>query len=192
METITHLTNKELEAGMGHVRQSPQDGGMLAGIVRRPGIETREELQEGKLNLVEGLAGDNWSQRPSSRTKDNSPHPDMQLTLMNLRILDLIAQDPARRPLAGDQLLVDLDLSHANLPAGTQLAIGSAIVEVTKQPHTGCKKFRARFGLDALKFVNSPEGKQLRLRGLNAKVIRPGTIQIGNPVHKIPHPETNS
>lgn len=184
METITHLTQEELEAGMGHVRQSPQDGGMLAGIVRRPVTEAREELQEGELDLVEGLVGDNWSQRPSSRTKDNSPHPDMQLTLMNLRILDLIAQDPSRRALAGDQLLVDLDLSHQNLPAGTQLTIGSAIIEVTAQPHTGCKKFRARYGLDALKFVNSPEGKQMRLRGLNAKVIRPGTIKVGDTVHK--------
>jgi MOSC domain-containing protein YiiM len=109
----------------------------------------------------------------------------MQLNLINARLIALLAQDKARWPLAGDQLYVDLDLSEENLPPGTRLTIGAAVIEVTDQPHTGCKKFAARFGADAVKFVNSPEGKALHLRGINAKVVQGGTIRAGDTVRKI-------
>jgi hypothetical protein len=179
------LTTEELEAGLGHVLLSPKDGGVLKLIVRRPAVDEREVLEEGELDLVEGLKGDSWKQRGSSRTPDGSAHPDMQLNVMNSRILDLVAQDRERWRLAGDQLIVDMDLSDENLPAGTRLALGSAVIEVTEQPHTGCKKFVSRFGEDAVKFVNSPQGKRLRLRGLNARVVRPGVIRVGDAVRKI-------
>ncbi len=116
---------------------------------------------------------------------DGSSHPDMQLNLMNTRVIALVAQDEARWSLAGDQLYVDLDLSKENLPAGTQLALGSAVIEVTDQPHTGCQKFVSRFGADAMKFVNSPVGKELCLRGINARVVHPGTIRAGDVVKKL-------
>jgi MOSC domain-containing protein YiiM len=109
----------------------------------------------------------------------------MQLNIMNSRVIALLAQDKDRWPLAGDQLFIDMDLSAENLPPGTRLALGSAMIEVTDQPHTGCKKFMERFGLDAMKFVNSPVGKQLHLRGINAKVVQPGLIQVGDVVKKI-------
>lgn len=179
------LTTAELEAGLDHIRQSPADDGTLELIVRRPAIDQREVLLEGELSLEEGLIGDTWRQRPSKRTPDNSAHPDMQLNVMNARVVALLAQDPERRPLAGDQLYLDLDLSVDNLPAGTRLEIGDAVIEVTPQLHTGCAKFSARFGADALRFVNSPIGKQLRLRGLNAKVVVPGTITTGAKVRKV-------
>jgi hypothetical protein len=179
------LTTEELEAGLGHVLLSPKDEGVLALIVRRPGVDEREVLEEGELDLVEGLKGDSWKQRGSSRTPDGSAHPDMQLNVMNSRILDLVAQDRERWRLAGDQLIVDMDLSDENLPAGTRLALGSAVIEVTEQPHTGCKKFVSRFGEEAMRFVNSPQGRRLRLRGLNARVVRPGVIRVGDAVRKI-------
>lgn len=182
---VRHLTTEELEAGLGHVLLSPKDEGVLALIVRRPAVDEREVLEEGELDLVEGLKGDSWKVRGSSRTPDGSAHPDMQLNVMNSRILDLVAQDRERWRLAGDQLIVDMDLSDENLPAGTRLALGSAVIEVTEQPHTGCKKFVSRFGEDAVKFVNSPQGKRLRLRGLNARVVRPGVIRVGDAVRKI-------
>jgi len=182
---VRHLSAAELEAGLDLVRQSPKDGGTLALIVRRPAVDEREVLDEGQLALDEGLVGDTWRTRGSSRTADGTSHPDMQLNIINARAIALIAPDAARRPLAGDQLHVDLDLSEANLPPGTRLAIGSAIVEVTAQPHTGCQKFRARFGTDALKFVNSPVGKELHLRGINAKVVQPGTIRAGDTISKV-------
>lgn len=185
MAGVRHLTLEELEAGLDEIRQSPKDEGVLELIVRRPLVDEREVLQEGELNPVDGLAGDNWRLRGSSRTPDGSSHPDMQLNIMNARAIALVAQRKDRWPLAGDQLFIDMDLSVENLPAGTRLAIGSAIVEVTAQPHTGCKKFVARFGLDAMKFVNSDVGKHLRLRGINAKVIQAGVIRIGNTVKKI-------
>ena len=180
-----YLTMEALEAGLDEIRESPQDEGVLELIVRRPQIGEREVPEEAELHLALGLVGDNWSQRPSSRTLDGSPHPDMQLNIMNARAIALLAQHKDRWPLAGDQLFIDLDLSVDNLPAGTRLALGTAVIEVTKQPHTGCKKFVERFGLDALKFVSSPVGKQLNIRGINAKVVQPGAIRVGCMVKKI-------
>lgn len=185
MVEAKHLTMEDLEAGLDIIRQSPKDAGVLALIVRRPQIGEREVLKEGELSLDEGLVGDSWRTRGSSRTNDGSAHPDMQINIMNARAIALIAQETDRWQLAGDQLFLDLDLSTENLPPGTQLLIGSAVIEVTPQPHTGCKKFVSRFGLDAMKFVNSPVGKQLCLRGINAKVVQPGVIRVGDGVRKM-------
>jgi len=182
---IKHLTMEELEAGLDEIRQAPKDEGVLLLIVRRPQVEEREILEEGELHLHEGLVGDSWIRRPSSRTADGTPHPDMQINIMNARAAALVAQDKSRWHLAGDQLYLDMDLSLDNLPPGTQLAIGSAVIEVTPPPHTGCKKFVARFGLDAMKFVNSSVGRELQLRGVNAKVIQGGRIRVGQVVRKV-------
>jgi len=185
MENARHLSTEELEAGLDNIRQSPKDNGALEMLVRRPDSNEREVLDEGKLDLLEGLIGDNWKTRGSKRTQDGTSHPDMQLNIMNARVIALLAQEQERWPLAGDQLYIDMDLSAENLPAGTKLAFGEAIIEITDQPHTGCKKFAERFGQDAIKFVNSPIGKELHLRGVNARVIQTGTIQIGDIVRKI-------
>ena len=171
---------EELQAALDTIRQSPRDGGTLDLIVRRPGVDKREVLEQGELDSREGLVGDTWNMRSSSRTPDGSPHPDMQLNVINSRLIDLVAQDRNRWPLAGDQLYLDFDLSAENLPPGTRLSLGTAIIEVTPEPHTGCGKFVSRFGVDAMKFVNSTLGRQLRLRGLNAKVVTPGVIRVGD------------
>jgi len=185
MVEAKYLTREELEAGLEEILRSPKDEGVLHLIVRRPQEEMREVLQEGQLDLVDGLVGDTWKIRGSSRTADGSSHPDMQLNIMNSRVVALVAQDKDRWQLAGDQLYIDLDLSEENMPPGTRLALGSAVIEVTDQPHTGCKKFVARFGMEALKFIESPEGKQLHMRGLNAKVVQPGTIRVGDVAKKL-------
>jgi hypothetical protein len=181
---MTHVTAEELEAGLESIRRSPKDHGVLRLIVRRPSVGEREVLSSGELDLREGLVGDTWKDRASTRTPAGAPHCDMQLNIMNARAAALIACDTERWPLAGDQLYIDLDLSDDSLPPGTRLAIGSAVIEVTSQPHTGCKKFLARFGADALKFVNSAVGKELHLRGINAKVVQPGIIRVGDIVAK--------
>ncbi len=180
-----HLSMQELEAGLDTICQSPKGEGVLKLIVRRPAVGAREVLVEGTLDLAAGLVGDTWMARKSSRTADGAPHPDMQLNIMNTRVIGLVAQDPARWPLAGDQLFIDLDLSQANVPPGTRLAFESAVIEVTSQPHTGCQKFVSRFGLDAMKFVNSALGRQLQLRGINARVVTPGRIRVGERVRRI-------
>jgi len=183
MSVCRLLTAEELEAGLDKIRQSPRDEGVLALIVRRPSADARDVLEVGELSPVEGLIGDAWSARQASQASD-ATRTKTQLTVMNSRAIALIAQDRSRWPLAGDQLYLDLDLSSSNLPPGTQLAIGSALVEVTDQPHTGCRKFSARFGSEALKFVNSAAGRQLNLRGIYVRVIQGGRVQVGDQARK--------
>lgn len=174
---VEHATLDELLAGLDHVRASPSERGTVELIVRRPTVDERQVLEEGELDLVVGLVGDRWH-------LGASPINDAQLTLMNARAAALIARSRDRWPLAGDQLYVDLDLSVDNLPAGTRLAVGEAVVEITAVPHTGCSKFSARFGSDALKFVNKSPGRELRLRGANARVVTPGAVRAGDPISK--------
>jgi hypothetical protein len=185
MLTVKQLTMNELEAGLEEIARSPKDTGVLEMIVRRPEVGEREILQEGELDLADGLVGDSWKRRSSRRTPDGTPHPDMQLNLMNSRVVALVSQDKSRWHLAGDQLFVDFDLSAGNVPPGTHLAIGSAVIEVTVEPHTGCSKFVERFGLDAMKFVNSNERQDLNLRGINARVVRPGVLRVGDTITKL-------
>jgi hypothetical protein len=181
-----HLTTEELEAGLAEIERAPSAEGVVQLIVRRPAVGEREVLEEGALDLVEGLVGDTWIARGSKRTADGSSHPDMQLNVMSARVVDLVAAgDRERWALAGDQLYVDLDLSEANLPPGTRLALGTAVIEVTAEPHTGCEKFVSRFGNDAHTFVNTRAHRHLRLRGLNAKVVEPGAVRAGDPIRKL-------
>lgn len=182
---VKHLTTQELEAALDHLREAPKDNGVVQLIVRRPQTDHREVLEEAELDPVKGLIGDSWSVRPSSRTPDRSPHPEMQINIMNSRVTALVAQEKDRWPLAGDQLYIDMDLSKENLPGGAQLAIGTAVLEVSPLPHTGCHKFVARFGVEAMKFVNSTVGKELCLRGINARVIKGGVIRVGDTARKI-------
>ena len=174
----------ELRAAVGTIRQAPSDHGTVALVVRRPEQNRREVLDEGHFDEIQGLVGDTWPQRRSRLTPDGSPHPDTQLTLMAVRAIGAISPDEARWPLAGDQLFVDLDLTLTNLPPGTRLRIGEAVLEVTAQPHTGCGKFVERFGLDAMKWVNSPEGRELNLRGIYAKVVTSGRVRPGDIITK--------
>ena len=184
-KTIHELEADALEAGLPEILASPRDEGVVKMIVRRPGVGEREVVESGELDLAEGLVGDNWRLRGSRHTEDGKAHPEMQLNLMNSRVIALVAGSRDRWPLAGDQLFVDLDLSKENLPAGTRLEMGSAIVEVTSVPHLGCRKFVARFGLEAMKFVNSRRGKKLCLRGINAKVVKPGRVSAGDRVRRM-------
>jgi MOSC domain len=163
----------------------PDEPGRLEHIVRRPAVDERETVGEARLDATRGLDGDTWFARGSSRTPDGSADPATQVTLISVRVLAAIEPDDERWPLSGDQLEVDLDLSMEALPPGTRLAIGSAILEVSDQPHTGCSKFSARFGSDALRWINAPEGRLARRRGMNARVIRGGTIRAGDPITRV-------
>ena len=183
---MDHRSTAELDAFLDDIRRSPADAGTVELIVARPAIGERAVLDVADLDLEVGLVGDTWKDRPSRKMPGKQPFPDSQLNVMNARAIAAICADPGRRPLAGDQLYLDLDLSEANLPAGTRLAIGSAVIEVTAEPHTGCQKFTERFGLDAMRWVNSPVGRSLRLRGMNARVVRSGTVRRGDTVSKVP------
>ena len=183
---VRHLTTAELEAGLDEVAGSPAEAGTVELIVRRPAVGEREVLTEGMLDTRVGLVGDTWPVRGSRDSVDGMANPDAQLTVMNVRAAQLVAQDQDRRMLAGDQLYVDLDLSPANLPVGTRLAVGGAVIELTGKPHLGCEKFAARFGNEAWRFVNSRAGRALRLRGLNARVVSSGAVRLHDPIRKLP------
>lgn len=183
---MEHLELAALEAGLDEVRRSPKADGKIELIVRRPAENAREIVGEGQLDEIEGLIGDGWHGRGSRDRVDGAPHPGRQITLMNARAAALIAGPQERWGLAGDQLYVDLDLSGDNLPPRTKLQVGSAVVEVTGEPHRGCKKFAARFGLDGLRFVNSEVGYALNLRGINARVVGGGAVRTGDVVSKLP------
>ena len=165
--------------------QSPKQDGRVEMIVGRRGVGERDVLDEAELDLIEGLIGDSWRRRGSSNTADGSADPNAQVAVMNARAIALVAGSRARWSLAGDQLFVDLDLNTDNVPPGTRLAIGGAVIEVTDQPHTGCGSFMRRFGRDATKFVNSPQGRKLQLRGINTRVIQAGQIRVGDLARKL-------
>ncbi len=175
----------DFDAWLGEIRRSPSDHGTLAMVVRRPAVGEREVLGSGELDLVVGLVGDNWSTRGSPARADGSSDPDAQLNLMNSRCAELVAGGTERMPLAGDQLFVDLDLTYQNVPPGTRLAIGEAVIEITPKPHTGCAHFTRRFGLATHRWINGPFGRSINLRGVCAKVVVPGTVRPGDVVRKL-------
>jgi MOSC domain-containing protein YiiM len=183
MHQTLHLSFPEMEAQLDHIRQSPPDNGVLEMIVCRPDVDQRQMLFEAELDVERGLVGDTWLSRGNYR--GGPANPDCQVNIMNSRVVALLAQDRERWPLAGDQLYIDLDLSDDNLPPGSRIAIGAAILEVTAEPHTGCKKFASRYGGDATKFVNSPEGKRLHLRGINARIVQSGLVRTGDTITKL-------
>ena len=192
-DIVTHLNIEQLDAGLDHIRRSPPDVGRLMMIVRRPDVDRREVVQEGRLDVAYGLVGDTWNVRGSTSTPDGSPNPppppppppEAQVTIINSRALDLMAQSEDRWPLSGDQLVIDIDMGMENLPPGTQLSVGSAVIEISEKPHTGCVKFADRFGKDALRFVSTPMAMDMRLRGVNTRVVRSGTIRAGDIVEKL-------
>ena len=183
--TVKHLTMAELEAALEHLRDAPKDEGVVQLIVCRPDVEQLRILDKAELDPLKGLIGDNWIVRGSSKTSDGSPHPEMQINIMNSRVTALVAQDKDRWQLAGDQLYIDMDLSKENLPAGAHIQVGTAVLEVSPLPHTGCHKFVSRFGVEAMKFVNSEVGKQNCFRGINAKVVQGGVVKVGQVAKKV-------
>jgi hypothetical protein len=185
-----HRSLADLTGALEHLRSAPAVLGTLELVVRRPRNREREVLSEGVLDEDDGLVGDNWLSRVTTRANASGRHLEAQVNVMSHRMVALLADTPAARAGAGDQLYVDLDLSTANLPTGSRLAIGAdAVLEVSAKPHAGCAKFVARFGRDAATFVNSPEGKALRLRGFNARVVTGGVVRPGDPVRRLPPSE---
>jgi hypothetical protein len=180
-----HRDPEALEAGLADVRRSPADAGPVELIVTRPQVGERVLQAEATLDPSVGVVGDSWIERGSTRTPDGSANPKAQVTVMNIRAARLVASTDERVPLAGDQIYVDLDLSTENLPTGTLLEIGDAALEVTDAPHTGCAKFSERFGVEALRLTAKPDGKFLRLRGINTSVVRGGVIRTGDTVRVV-------
>jgi MOSC domain-containing protein YiiM len=182
---IEHRSLTDLQHGLEDIKNSPSDNGMLYMIVVRPTKRDRNVPWFSKLAPEFGLEGDHWSQGSWKTLQNGSPDPSVQVTIMNSRCLHLIATAKERWPLAGDNLIVDMDISTSNLKAGQKVSIGSAILEISDVPHTGCMKFRDRFGVEALKFVSTKEARELRLRGMFARVIKAGEIRIGDRMRKI-------
>ncbi len=179
------VTKDQILSGLHHVADSPSDGGALEFIVVRPVVGERELRERAYLSTERGVEGDRWLTSRWLTLPDGRPDPRVQVSLMNARILGLISDGAERISLAGDNLIVDLDLSERNLAAGQRLVVGEVVVEVSDVAHTGCRKFMTRYGRDAVNFVNSVEGRRLNLRGLYAKVIEPGVVRVGDAVRKV-------
>ena len=179
------LSMSELKESLPYITSSPTDAGELKGIVIRPKFDERKEVDSVDISLELGVHGDRWLEHCWIFTEDGKSHPDVQICLMNARCIEVIAQQRDNWAPAGDNLFVDLDLSPENLPTGTKLQIGSAVVKITDTPHLGCAKFIERYGRDACVFVNTGIGKQLRLRGIYARVVQDGTVSIGDKLTKI-------
>ena len=179
-----HRPLAEIERVATDIGDSPLDNGILEMIVCRPAAGERMVLAEGVLDATHGLRGDSWETR-SAGTPDGSPDPLRQLTVLNSRVIAAIAGDRDRWQLAGDQLIIDLDLSIDNLPAGSRLQIGETVAEVTEPPHTGCAKFAGRFGADALAWANGGVGRQQRRRGMHVRVLVSGTVHQGDAIRKL-------
>jgi MOSC domain-containing protein YiiM len=184
MEPTTTPAARDLDAHLDAIRSAPHDEGLLELIVLRPAVDERVSVDEALLDPAEGIVGDGWRARGNRHTPDGSADPEDQVTLMSTRVLAAIEPDRARWPLAGDQLYVDMDLGAENLPAGTRLAIGGAVVVVSAKPHTGCAKFAARFGADARAWINDPARRELRMRGINVRIERGGTVRVGDVVRR--------
>jgi len=179
---MRHRTVAELEPHLEHLRAAPKDLGAVRLLVVRPGVGQRRLLKSAEIDTSVGVVGDTWATRPARGRPDGTPHPDKQVTVMNHRMVALLADEPEQQAMAGDQVYVDLDLSYENLPAGSWLHLGSAVLEITAPPHLGCPKFVKAFGSEAMQFVNSPAGRGLRLRGLNSRVVTAGTVSVGDTI----------
>ena len=179
---VEFLTKAQIEEGLPQVLDSPRGEGKLEAIFARPAVDERRSLEEASLSPESGLEGDRWI----SSGGDSGPDPRGQLSLMNARFLDLVAGgDKERWELAGDNLIVDLDLSEEEMPAGQRLAVGEALLEVSDLPHTGCAKFVERYGKDAAVFVNATEHKDSHLRGILVRVIEGGQIRVGDSIRRV-------
>lgn len=185
MPPVAHRTLAELEAGLDHVAAAPRDRGTLEMLVVRPAVDERATPAAAACTVEGGIEGDDWATRGSQHTEDGSANPDQQLAVINARYLDLVAGGRQRWPLAGDQLVVDLDLSEDHLQPGDRLRIGRVQVEVTPHPHNGCAKFRRRFGLEAVRLTLTPLGQWLHLRGIYVRVVVPGTLHVGDPIERV-------
>lgn len=182
MTTPAFKTMDQLISAIAQVKQAPRDQGTVELLVCRPEQGQRKVLQQAELDTDQGLLGDNWFARGHKKGPANT---DMQINIMNVRVIAALSDDKTRWPLAGDQLYVDFDISKQNLPAGSHIQVGSAVLEVTHEPHLGCQKFSERFGKNAVMWVNSDEGKALNLRGINAKVIKSGEVSTGGSIYKL-------
>lgn len=180
-----HLTIEEIKAGLPEVLASPKEDGILRAIFIRPASGERRDVETCEISLQGGMEGDHWAKGCWKTTEDGSPDPDVQICIMNARFLNLIAVERSNWAPAGDNLIIDMDISPSNLPPGTRLAIGSAIIEITDTPHNGCAKFIARYGRDACVFVNTGEGKQLRMRGIYGRVVQDGRVNAGDAISKL-------
>ena len=182
---MKHLTLTEIEAGMDWVLAAPDTVGRVEALVVRPAVDQRVSHTQVMFSPEQGVTGDNWLTSCWKKLPGGESDPEVQVAIMSARMIEVLTRDKSRWPLAGDQLFVDFDLSVVNLAVGNRLQVGAAVLEITAEPHRGCRKFSQRFGAEAKAFVNSKQGDAYRLRGVYAKIVSAGEVRVGDDIRKI-------
>lgn len=183
--TATHPDLDRLQRALPHVLAAPKDGAAIETICFRPGYNLREFPDRITLTRDRGIPGERWLDRPWMRLADGSPDPRIQVSILGRRVLDLVWRDRDATPHPGDTFIADMDFSQANLPAGTRLALGGAVLRVSDVFNDGCVKWRARYGDAAKHWITLPDNIPLRLRGILCEIVQDGDVKLGDQIFRL-------
>jgi hypothetical protein len=175
-----------LMAALPFVMAAPADNAPVRQLCFRPDRHARSFPDQLALTRAAGIPGDRWLAEPWLRLPDGAPDPDIQVSILPARVLDLIWKPGDTAPHPGDPIIADMDLSLANLPPGTLVQAGSAVLRVSALFNDGCVKWKARYGADAKDWITAPGHPALRLRGILCAVVQDGAVRIGDRLQKLP------